>query len=532
MKNNKRIISILLTLILTIICFAKIEPAEASAGSKYITVNDYLKYIVTEMNFMLDETSENPYIDTAMRVGLIKEGDFKDYSEYLTRTDAAVIVNRLDELINSHFPEEIISFLRECNLFEGRLYYDLDGSLYPTGETDETYDAREFSKVLTPILTSAFPSDTWVEQGLRTRYKDIYDRKGNFKKTVIMIGMASPNKSNVVEILPFDENSKIISIWNYIKDMDRKVNIVLEKRISDIKDIPKDKREAVASIVAKGIIKGYSNGLYVQNREFRGNNKITANGAKEVIQKVLNPEKRALISPDGQLIRTKNLPKNASDYPYILECFPNEYYEMNYSFMYLTGFEDGSDRDVYAYPKEINYDYLYDNYYDFQFNIEMDKYELYDLAFSQVEKYLNHVFNVDYRTVNDKWKEGLESSLTQGNSDWRIKNWINDYVEAIKKNRVIVECEHIAIDKGTLYETVGSLYVRAYVKYKITAGNINVDHSELLYGDNTFIKDLENGKWRYGYYDIQISSSNETNGYQWGVHSAYSINDGWNNLLK
>ncbi|MDD4113797.1 MAG: hypothetical protein PHC56_12335, partial [Herbinix sp.] len=205
---------------------------------------------------------------------------------------------------------------------------------------------------------------------------------------------------------------------------------------------------------------------------------------------------------------------------------------MNFRFMYLTGFKDKSDRDAYKYPSEINYEFLYNDYYDFQFNLDMDKYELYDFALSQAEKYLQHVFNVDYRTVNDKWKEGLESSLTNGNFDWRIKNWINDYVEDIKKNHVIVEYEHIAIDSGTLYDSVRSLYVRAYVKYRVTAENINVDHSEIIYGHNTYLEELKNGEWRNGYYDIQINTNNGNNGYQWGVHSLNSIGDGWNNLLK
>lgn len=532
MKKNRWFIILLAAIMMAVNIPYNIQTAEAA--SKYIKVEDFIKYIVKKMDWEIDENSEQPYIDVAYKKGILNEGDFEDYSEYLTRTDCAVIANRLDELIHPKYgyPHDVCEFLKDCNLFEGRLYYDINGKLYPEGKTVDTYDARNFKEIITPFLRDAFPSETWGEQGLRTLYEDIYDRNGNIIKTFIMIGLPSPDRANVVEILPFDDNSEIIKLWNYIKDNDRKEAAVLEKRISDIKDIPKSKREAVASIIAKGIIKGYSNGMYIQNREFRGNNQITASGAKDVIQKVLHPEKRALISPDGQLIRTANLPKNAADYEYILECFPNEFYEMNFRFKYLDSFKNGKYYGQYAYPKDVNYKFLYNRYYDYQFNLIMDKYELYDLALSQAEKYLQHVFNVDYRTVDDKWKEGLESSLTDGNFDWRIKNWINNYVDNIKKNHVVVEYEHIAIDPGTLYYSVSSLYVRVYVKYRVTADNINVDHSEILYGHTTNLKNLKNGEWRYGYYDIEIDTNNGNCGYQWGVGSLLSINDGWNNLLK
>lgn len=91
------------------------------------------------------------------------------------------------------------------------------------------------------------------------------------------------------------------------------LDTMLEKRISDIKKIPEKKREDVAKIMAKGIVKGYFNGYYVQNREFRGSNLISRSGAKSIIDLVINPEKRAPMSPDGQLIRTTNLPKEVKN---------------------------------------------------------------------------------------------------------------------------------------------------------------------------------------------------------------------------
>jgi hypothetical protein len=522
MKKNRWFIILLAAIMMAVNIPYNIQTAEAA--SKYIKVEDFIKYIVKKMDWEIDENSEQPYIDVAYKKGILNEGDFEDYSEYLTRTDCAVIANRLDELIHPKYgyPHDVCEFLKDCNLFEGRLYYDINGKLYPEGKTVDTYDARNFKEIITPFLRDAFPSETWGEQGLRTLYEDIYDRNGNIIKTFIMIGLPSPDRANVVEILPFDDNSEIIKLWNYIKDNDRKEAAVLEKRISDIKDIPKSKREAVASIIAKGIIKGYSNGMYIQNREFRGNNKITASGAKDVIQKVLHPEKRALISPDGQLIRTTNLPKNAADYKYILECFPNEFYEMKYSFMFLTDYLSGEiKKDDYAYPKDVDYEYLYNKFYHYQMKLGTDKYDLYDDALLKAEKYMQHIFNVDYRTVDEKWKEGLASTIINNHIDKRIYNRIDDYIKTIRSNQVIVESEKISVEPSTMYDSRGWLYVRVYVKYKVTAKNLNVSPNQLIFNASNSIENIKNGQWRYGYYDIILTSSYNI----WGITMHYGISD-------
>ena len=359
----------------------------AEAAEKYITIDDYIKYIVEQMNWPVDNSSENPYIEVALEKGILKEGDFKDYSEYLTRTDAAVIANRLDELIHLKYgyPEDVYDFLKDCILYENRLYYSTEGKYFPKEETIDTYSKKQFHEEVTmPILGNYFKDDNWKSTGLRTGYYLKHDQYGNIIKSYLEIGVRPKEEDNYVGINPFENNSEIIKAWNTIIDAVRKEKAVLEKRISDIKEIPKNKREAVAAIVAKGIIKGYSNGMYIQNREFRGNNKITVKGAKDVIVKVIYPEKRALVSPDGQLIRTTNLPKNAKDYPYILECFPNEFYEIKYTFMFLTDYKNGTiEKEDYAYPKEVDYDFLFDKYYHYQIKLETGKYGLYDEALSK-----------------------------------------------------------------------------------------------------------------------------------------------------
>lgn len=511
MKKLKGLITVL-AIILAAASVIGVNGQKAEAADKYIKVKDYIEYIVKQMGWPVDETSDQPYIDTAMDKGILKEGDFDNYSEYLTRTDAAVVANRLDELINLKcgYPEDVYDFLKNCTVFENFLYYSTEGELYPKGATRDTYPEEQFNEeVVVPILGKVFKD----VKGYRTQYEYINDSYGNIIKRYMIIGQ--PKENTVISIEPFENDTEVINAWNIINDYERKLNTVLEKRISDIKDIPKSKREAVANIVAKGIIKGYSNGMYVLNREFRGNNKITASGAKDVIQKVLNPQKRDLISPDGQLIRTTNLPKNAGDYEYILESFPNKYYEMNYSFMYLTDYINGViRRDEYAYPKEVDYEFLYDKFYYNQIiDIETGKYGYYDEMLSNVEKYLQHIFNVNYRIVNDKWKEGLASCFVFYSYDNTVYNKIDRYISNIKKNHVVVELDKIAIDPGAIYESRGYLRVRAYVKYRVTADNLKVPSEQLIF--NSEIKNLIKGEWREDIFDIFIEYLSEDYIYKW-----------------
>ena len=516
MRIFKGVIFVGIIVVLLAICS---RTKNSEAASKYIKVKDFIKYIVEQMEWAVDENSEQPYIDAAIEKGILKEKDFEDYSAYLTRTDAAVIANRLDEIINLKYgyPQDVYEFLRECTVYENYLFYSTEGKFYPEGAVRDIYPEEQFNgEVVIPILEKSFNN----EKNFRTQYNYITDSKGNIIKRYMKIG--HPKEDSYLGIIPFDEDSEIIEAWNIIKDGERKIDAVLEKRISDIKDIPKSKREAVASIVAKGIIKGYSNGTYVTNREFRGNKKITDSGAKDVIQKVLYPERRALISPDGQLIRTKNLPKNAGDYKYILECFPNEFYEMKYSFMFLTDYINGViNDDEYAYPKEIDYDYLYNKFYHYQLDLETDKYGKYDDSLLKAEKYMQHIFNVDYRTVDEKWKEGLASTFINYQIDKRIYNRIDNYIKTIKKNQVVVESEMIAVEPSTMYDSRGWLYVRVYVKYKVTAKSINVSPDQLIFNASSSIKNLKNDQWRYGYYDIILTSSYNI----WGITMHYGISD-------
>lgn len=287
------------------------------------------------------------------------------------------------------------------------------------------------------------------------------------------------------------------------------VQTVIEKRISDIKKADPSKREDIARGYIKGFMKGYFNGYYITNREMKINNKITRDGALNCIKMIKDTSLRAKISPDGQLIRTKNLPKNADKYEYILESFPNKFYERQFEFMLYDKYKNPDYKDNYAYPVEMKNQTFRNWYEEWPLIEEMNKY-LYDWQ-ALAERYLNYLFNVDYRTVDDEWIKGLASVFPKSNRNEEedIKNF---YINKIKENRVIVESDIIAVEPSTFYMDY-DYCMRAYVRYRIIADNVNVDHGKLIYSSwYPRLNNLKSGEWREGIFDIRFGTNNGSSG--------------------
>jgi hypothetical protein len=388
-KNlRNRGVSLLLVIAIiaaTIIVPSSFKSATAATGSK-IKLYNFIKLVVQATGVEVDTT----YLEAALKAGIVKEGDFTDYSKYTTRTDAAVILNRADEYL-------------------------------------------EGDKVDAELLA-----------------------------------------------------------------------LILSSRISDIKKIESDKREAVAKIYAKGFIKGYSNGYYIKSREFRGSEYMTTSGAKGVVMMLKDTRKRAKLSPDGQLIRMTNLPKNASKYEYILETYPNSFYEMKFQYQDVKYYYKPKELIDYASParfKNISF-------HGGNMQNVLDKYK--DTWLERVETDLTYRLNVDYRTIDNKWINTLRSVYTQHGdaySDKRITDDIKDYVKVVKKNKIIIQSKVISVEPSTLYK-MGCYYVRAYVKFRITYAGTKLVADDLIGGDYVYMPQLKKDTWYEGVYDIELGTIN------------------------
>ncbi len=384
--NNKRISLLLVIVILVTTIFIPSSVRASATTSNKIKLYNFIKLTVEATGLEVETT----YLNAALKAGIVKEGDFLDYSTYTTRTDAAVILNRADEYL--------------------------------------------YGDKVDPDLLS----------------------------------------------------------------------VVLSSRISDISKITKDKREAVAKIYAKGFVKGYSNGYYIKSREYRGSEYMTTAGAKNVISMLKDTKKRAKLSPDGQLIRTTNLPKNAKDYEYILETYPNSFYEMKFLYQRNKYSFDPVELIHYANPlrfKDISF-------HGGDMQKVLDQYK--DKWMERVETNLNSRLNVDYRTVDNEWINTLRGTYVQHGvayNDKEIIDDIKDYVKHVKSNKIIIQSKIVAVEPSTLYKNM-TYYVRAYVKFKITYNGSKLKAEDLIYGNRIALVGLKKNTWFEGIYDIQIGTIN------------------------
>ncbi|GAA4294905.1 hypothetical protein GCM10023142_32300 [Anaerocolumna aminovalerica] len=391
-----------LLLILIILTTTLLSPFKVKAETNYVKIETFIRQLVQAMKLDVDSTVKEPYIDAALKAGILKSDQFTDYEGYITTTDAAVLLNRADEYLNKS---------------------SLDEKLYKA---------------------------------------------------------------------------------------------VLENRISDIKQIPKEKRGDVAKVVAKGIIKGYSNGKYIQNRSFKGNEYFTKTDAKVTLIRLMNPSKRAKLSPDGRLIRTTNLPKNAKDYEYILESFPNSFYEKKFSYQRKKYYYEPKELVDYASPVKVVGTMRSLTVVDgkmIYLNDWTDK----------VRLNLSTRLNVDYRTIDNTWLNNLSSTyylFEKADLDKPLFDDIKEYIAFVKKNKVKIESEIIAVEPSTLYYS-DYYYMRVYAKFKVTSPNFDkVKKDIIFYNYVSDTKPLVEGKWMECVFDVRIATRNgSSNGRDYAVRA-------------
>lgn len=303
------------------------------------------------------------------------------------------------------------------------------------------------------------------------------------------------------------------------------VQVAIEKRISDINSVKKYKREDIAKAYLKGYMKGFSNGKYSTDRKLGLKNKFVAKDALNCIKMLKDSSLRAKISPDGQLIRTTNLPKNAHLFPYILASYPNDYYEWLMEFEEVNAVRNGKKYELqsmvdYITPADIRRNPFEENFGEF-----LD--ENLDTWVEKVRTYMEYAFNVDYRTIGEEWLEGIlkthayyQTRTYEDNARKRLTR----YIEDVKKYKTIVEYDKIAVDGSSLYYYNDGYYLRTYVRYRIVSTEVPSDmdtntlsrdkwHNKIIF--TNYIADLRGfivGEWREGHYDIRLTDMRQGSG--------------------
>ncbi len=301
------------------------------------------------------------------------------------------------------------------------------------------------------------------------------------------------------------------------------VQLVIDKRISDINKVKAEKRADIAKAYFKGYMKGYSNGEWSTNRSMKATSKITKSGALNTLKMLHDLSLRAKISPDGQLIRTTNLPYSYKKFPYILASYPNEYYDwklyyelsdgytrngVHYDYVNLVDYATPADVDRITPPEDMT-----------QYNIAEIKEKYLDTWVDKVQTYMDLVFSADYRTIDDDWVEAvLKTDYSYGqHNESQARDKLAQYVTGMKANKTIVEYAKINVDKSSLYYYQDAFYLRTYVKYRIVSSNVGKVDADVLVNErpyknilwtrfiNVNFTNFELGEWRECGFDICIA---------------------------
>lgn len=308
-------------------------------------------------------------------------------------------------------------------------------------------------------------------------------------------------------------------------------DMIIEKnRISDLNKITKEKRSDVVKIYGKGIMIGSGNGKCSQSRRFGGREEVTVSEAKLIAERVKIPSKRRRLSPDGQLIRTNNLPRNAKDYEYILESFPNSFYEAKFEYQRGTYYYEPVELVDYASPARIKKSIFNE---ELKLTQEQVMKEHLDTWCNKVEENMKLRFNADYRTIDTAWISDLRNTyfiFGDAEADREKTNYIKGYVKEMKKDKVIVEAEKVVVEPSSLYYATGE-HMRVYVKFRVLSGpvheeagfekNKGVNLSQIFYDGPSYMEGFEKGKWIERYFDVSIGTKNmASNGSDYAVSSS------------
>lgn len=275
--------------------------------------------------------------------------------------------------------------------------------------------------------------------------------------------------------------------------------VVSKKRLKDISKAAKTYRRALRICFVKGIMPGKSPAEYSHQRKLSPKSATTPADASAIVSRVASKTKRIKLTADGQVTRTKNLPKNAGQYRYILASFPNSYYEPKFNYQ-LVNFGAGyipKNLIDYAAPKDVlKVKDGWDDGDGYTFGKAYDRYS--DQWMDTIKKNLELRFNYNYKTTDfNKWKAELLKTFPS-----RYKNDISTYLDNWRKisskYKVQTKTSAVVVDPSSIYLSDNKYFVRCYVKFKVNASQYfspdSLDQNIYVYGSHTYLPGLQLNK--------------------------------------
>ena len=291
------------------------------------------------------------------------------------------------------------------------------------------------------------------------------------------------------------------------------LNLVMKSRISDLKKVTKKtSKKYVAMAYMDGFIRGKSTGAYEDTRKISPTSKLSKTTAKSMIAMLTDKSKRYQFSDTWQMLRvsTKKLPKNTDLYEYILDSYPNAYYETGWHNMTTSKYwdYDADGKTPYCeaggtFEERLELHYAGGAMY---FPSELRRfialprsekgvsshYPGYDDAYcnwdavlkltNATKEFYETAMNVDYRTVkSDKeWQKKLLKYMSQ--------NELDAYIEGCIKNKTVIECDKVVCDPALAYFADSKFYAKVYAHIRVVSdeGIKNKEFDETEAGEHLF----------------------------------------------
>ena len=497
----KRVKNQIIALILIICTFISIAPITSSvqgATSTKMSRMDFIRAVIDEMGIAVADNSNKAYKKAAIQTGIIDKDTFSSTKSSISYQDAAVIIAKAHEYLYGIGTKKVVVEKYPITVYRLRYYAEKDEKKLffksaKNGDLDKPYSQYALSDYL------FFDSDGKVVSHtsyLSTFYRyndDVMDKKKDYE--FLFLGEYPNNGITAYYTYEYDINE-----IEYIKDED--ILYILDKRITDSEKIAEKNKKWFAKAYAFGYIAGKSDGEFTKSRTFSPTKKAASSTLNKMIVRLTNEKERYTLTPDWQMCRIskKNRPIMEELYEYILDSFPNMYYDSAFNgmrstrntvilpkpyysdfFYYLdvaparfTNHVQGGGFQ-FAFPAELHnvldqtdamtYGsvYGYKSYYPYYNEYYIRRLNWTDEFIKEIEEYYTYALNIDYRTIDkdSEWKEVM--------SKYVFSDKLEEYIESCKKNKTIIECDKVAADYSSAYVGDTPLECKVYCHYRIVS---------------------------------------------------------------
>jgi len=309
----------------------------------------------------------------------------------------------------------------------------------------------------------------------------------------------------------------LVQVIRYLQieaDSACKEEAIKKGRLADLQGLSSDEKDAFYTLYAMGIMEGDSCGDYTRKRNMTPQKKVTKEELERYLNRLFQPANRRKLTNDAQLIREENLPEFAAYYTYILDDFPNSFYDWEFHYM-----KSEAAVPMSLSPKEMRTDR--ERVFELTFKEYIERYG--EQYVNIVEAYLQSVFQVDYRNTpkDAAWKQYILQNNANVNSGQGYRGEaytqfkLEAYLQSIVENQTIIECDLAASDDSLFYCDGGDWYLRCYVHYRILSAKsvkpVKAGYSRMVFSQEwggSYLN-VALGEWRDGYLDVLLGTAYE-----------------------